>query len=68
MQRYTNLTYASAGPNGEIESDGDEDDASYAQSKNPDTEDEELESEGEEAETWLTDEDTPSHTKRHTRT
>lgn len=66
LQRYTNLTYAS-GPNGEIESDGDEDDASYAPSENPDTEDEELESEGEEAETWLTDVDTPSHSKRRTR-
>ena len=54
-------------PNREIERDGDEDDASYASSKNPDTEDEELESKGEEAETWLTDVDTPSHTKRHSR-
>ena len=48
MQRYTNLTYAS-NPNGEIESDGDEEDVSYAPSEIPDTEDEELESEGQEA-------------------
>ena len=67
MQKYNNLTYASD-PNGEIESDGDEDDVSYAPSEVPDTEDEELESEGEEAEAWLIDVDTPSHTKRRSRT
>ena len=67
MQRYTNLTYASS-PNGEIESDGDEDDVNYAPSENLDIEDEELESKGKEAKSWLTDVDMPSHNKRCSRT
>ena len=59
------MTYA-AGPNGEVESDGDED-VSYAPSEDEDTEEEDLESEGEDANVWLQDIDVPTHNKRRSR-
>ena len=53
--------------NGEIESNGDEDDVSYALSQDVDTEEEELESEGDEANIWLHDVDVPTSSKQRSR-